>query len=211
MEVRVVDENGAQLGVMPSRQALELAREKGLDLVEVAPTAQPSVCRILDYGKFRYEQSKKDRVAKKSQHLSEVREVKIRPKIGEHDLDAKLRNAKKMLQEGDKIKLMVVFRGREMAHQDLGWKLLKKVGETLKDEAALDRPPMMEGNSLSVIFAPSKQAREVRAVKKEVKKPAEAVAPEAKPEAKLEAKPDAKLEAKPEAKPDAKPKAGAPV
>ncbi len=172
MEVRVVDENGAQLGVMPTRQALELTRERGLDLVEVAPTAQPPVCRILDYGKFRYEQAKKERVAKKSQHLSEVREVKIRPKIGDHDLEAKLRNAKKLLMEGDKIKLMVVFRGREMAHQDLGWKLLKKVGETLKDEAALDRPPMMEGNSLSVIFAPSKSARDTRTAKKEVKKPA---------------------------------------
>lgn len=172
-EVRVVDEEGRQLGVMPLRQALETARERGLDLVEVAATAQPPVCRILDYGKFRYEQAKKDRHAKKSQHLSEVREVKIRPKIGAHDLEAKLRNARKMLQEGDKIKVIVIFRGREMAHQDLGWKLLQKVGETLKDVAALDKAPGMEGNALTVIFAPSKQAREARTTKKESQQPGE--------------------------------------
>lgn len=164
-EVRVVDDEGAQLGVMPVRQALDLARERGLDLVEVAPTAVPPVCRILDYGKFKYEQAKKDRVARKTQHLSQVREVKIRPKIGIHDLEAKLRNARKLLQEGDKIKVIVVFRGREMAHQDLGWKLLQRVGESLKDVAALDRAPAMEGNTLGVIFAPSKQLREARAKK----------------------------------------------
>ena len=157
------------MGVMPLRQALDLARERGLDLVEVAATAQPPVCRILDYGRFKYDQDKKERQAKKTQHASQVREVKIRPKIGVHDLDSKLRNARKMLQEGDKIKVVVVFRGREMAHQDLGWKLLQKVGETLKDVAALDRSPTMEGNTLGVIFAPSKQARESRIAKKEAK------------------------------------------
>ena len=115
-----MDDEGKQLGIMPVPQALSLARESGLDLVEVAPTAQPPVCRIVDYGKLKYEQSKKDRQAKKSQHLSQVREVKVRPKIGIHDLEAKLKNARKMLGEGDKVKVLVVFRGREMAHQDQG-------------------------------------------------------------------------------------------
>ncbi|MBI2958023.1 MAG: translation initiation factor IF-3 [Chloroflexi bacterium] len=180
-EVRVVDEEGKQLGIMPLSQALALARERGLDLVEVAPTAQPPVCRIVDYGRLKYEQSKKERLAKKGQHLSQVREVKVRPKIGDHDLEAKLRNARKMLAEGDKIKVIVVFRGREMAHQDRGWVLLQRVGETLKDVAVPDRPPAMEGNTLGVIFAPSKQAREAaRAPKKE---------PAAKPAAKPAEKP----------------------
>ncbi|MEW6033821.1 MAG: translation initiation factor IF-3 [Chloroflexota bacterium] len=168
-EVRVVDEEGKQLGLMPTRQALDLAKERGLDLVEVAATAQPPVCRILDYGRFKYEQAKKERQAKKGQHLSQVREVKVRPKIGEHDLQAKLRNARKLLQQGDKIKVIVVFRGREMAHQDRGWKLLQRVGESLKDVAALDRPPAMEGNTLGVIFSPSKQLREAQKKEREAK------------------------------------------
>jgi translation initiation factor IF-3 len=166
--VRVVDDEGKQLGIMPLSQALALSRERGLDLVEVAPTAQPPVCRIVDYGKLRYEQAKKERQAKKGQHLSQVREVKIRPKIGEHDIESKLRNARKMLADGDKIKVIVVFRGREMAHQDRGWKLLQMVGESLKDVAVPDRPPSMEGNTLGVIFAPSKSMKEAaRTPKKE--------------------------------------------
>lgn len=167
-EVRVVADDGKQLGIMSVPQALTMARESGLDLVEVAPTAQPPVCRIIDFGKFKYEQAKKERQAKKGQHLSQVREVKIRPKIGVHDLEAKLRNAKKMLADGDKIKVAVVFRGREMAHQDRGWVLLQKVGETLKDAAVPDRPPQMEGNTLGVIFAPIKHLKEnVKPPKKE--------------------------------------------
>lgn len=169
---------------MPVPQALALAREQGLDLVEVAATAQPPVCRIIDYGRFKYEQAKKERQAKKGQHLSQVREVKIRPKIGIHDLEAKIRNGKKMLAEGDKIKVVVVFRGREMAHQSHGWTLLQKVGEALKDVAVPDRPPQMEGNTLGVIFAPGKQRKEAAAAKaprneaaspaaKAAKKPAE--------------------------------------
>jgi translation initiation factor IF-3 len=177
-EVRVVDEEGKQLGVMPVPQALSLAREQGLDLVEVAPTAQPPVCRIVDYGKLKYEQAKKERQSKKGQHLSQVREVKVRPKIGIHDLEAKLRNARKMLGEGDKIKVVVVFRGREMAHQDRGWVLLQKVGESLKDVSVPDRPPSMEGNTLGVIFAPSKQLKDLKAQKKET--PPEAPKPAAK-------------------------------
>ena len=157
-----------QLGIMPVPQAMNLARERGLDLVEVAPTAQPPVCRIVDYGKLRYEQSKKDRQAKKSQHLSQVRQVKVRPKIGIHDLEAKLQNARKMLGEGDKVKVLVVFRGREMAHQDQGWILLRKVGESIKDVAVPDRPPAMEGNALGVMFAPAKQLKEARTQKKEI-------------------------------------------
>ncbi|MDO8473892.1 MAG: translation initiation factor IF-3 [Dehalococcoidia bacterium] len=187
-EVRVVDDEGKQLGIMPVPQALALAREQGLDLVEVAPTSQPPVCRIVDYGKLKYEQAKKERQAKKGQHLSQVREVKIRPKIGVHDLEAKLSNSKKMLAEGDKVRVVVVFRGREMAHQDRGWVLLQKVGEALKDVAVPDRPPQMEGNALAVIFAPAKHVKEAaKAPKKEAL--AEARKPADKPAEKPAEKP----------------------
>jgi len=150
----VVGEKGEQLGVMPTAQALEVARKNNLDLVEVAPTAVPPVCRVIDYGKFRYEQTKKEKVARKSQKLSELREIRLRPKIGEHDLEFKLRSIKNFLTDGDKVRVTVMFRGREVSHADLGWKLLQKVIKILEGVAVLERPALMEGRRMHIILAP---------------------------------------------------------
>jgi translation initiation factor IF-3 len=139
---------------MPIAQALEVARRNNLDLVEVAPTAVPPVCRIIDYGKFRYEQNKKEKVAKKSQKVSELREIRLRPKIGDHDLEFKLRSIKSFLAEGDKVRVTVMFRGREVSHADLGWKLLQKVIQTLEGIAVLERQAIMEGRRMHIILAP---------------------------------------------------------
>lgn len=145
---------------MPVYQAIASARERGLDLVEVAPQAVPPVCRILDYGKFKYEQEKKERQARKGQRSGELRELRIRPKINVHDLDAKSRLVKRLLDEGDKVRVSVVFRGREITHPELGWKLLQKFSQTMKDAALVEKMPGMEGNMLTVIFAPTKKALE---------------------------------------------------
>ena len=125
-----------------------------VDLVEVAPTAVPPVCRIIDYGKFRYEQTKKEKVARKSQKVSELREIRLRPKIGDHDLEFKVRPIKNFLTDGDKVRVTVMFRGREISHADLGWKLLQKVIQTLEGVAVLERPALMEGRRMHIILAP---------------------------------------------------------
>jgi translation initiation factor IF-3 len=152
--VRVIGLNGEQLGVMPVFQALDLAREAGADLVEVAPTAVPPVCRILDYGKFKYEQAKKEREAKKHQHNVLLREIRIRPKIDEHDIDFKTRTAEKLIKEGDKVKITVMFRGREVTHPQLGKELLDRVYDRLKDIAGIEKPASMEGRHMTMILAP---------------------------------------------------------
>jgi translation initiation factor IF-3 len=139
---------------MPTAQALEVARKSNLDLVEVAPTAVPPVCRIIDYGKFRYEQTKKEKVARKSQKVSELREIRLRPKIGEHDLEFKLRSIKNFLADGDKVRVTVMFRGREISHADLGWKLLQRVVQILEGVAVLERQAIMEGRRMHIILAP---------------------------------------------------------
>jgi translation initiation factor IF-3 len=139
---------------MPTAQALEVARKAMVDLVEVAPTAEPPVCRIIDYGKFRYEQTKKEKVARRSQKVSELREIRLRPKIGDHDLEFKVRAIKNFLVEGDKVRVTVMFRGREISHADLGWKLLQKVIQTLEGVAVLERPALMEGRRMFIILAP---------------------------------------------------------
>jgi len=135
-------------------QALELAREADLDLVEVAPTAAPPVCRLLDYGKFKYEQAKKERESRKGQHASVLREIRMRPKIDSHDLEMKARNAEKFLKGGDKVKVTVMFRGREMAHPEIGRAILDQVAEQLKDVSVIEKPASMEGRFLSAILAP---------------------------------------------------------
>ena len=135
--------------------ALQLAREKGLDLVEVAPTNDPPVCRLLDYGRFKYVQTKKEREARKSQKSTALREMRMRPGIGKHDLDAKFRTVQKLLATGAKVKLSVVFRGRSIAHPELGIELLKKVALGLEQEAKLERPPAMEGRTLSIVMTPT--------------------------------------------------------
>jgi translation initiation factor IF-3 len=155
--------DGERLGVMPINQALEAAREADLDLVEVAPTAVPPVCRLLDYGKFKYEQAKKERESRKGQHASVLREIRMRPKIDAHDLEMKAKNAEKFLKSGDKVKVTVMFRGREMVHPEIGRALLERVADQLKDVSVIERPPNMEGRFLSTILAPGhvKAAKEV--------------------------------------------------
>ena len=139
---------------MPLPQALELAREADLDLVEVAPTAAPPVCRLLDYGKFKYEQAKKERESRRGQHASVLREIRMRPKIDSHDLEMKARNAEKFLKGGDKVKVTVMFRGREMVHPEIGRAILEQVAEKLKDVSVIEKPASMEGRFLSAILAP---------------------------------------------------------
>ena len=139
---------------MPLAQAMEMAKEADLDLVEVAPTAVPPVCRLLDYGKFKYEQAKKERDSRKLQHASVLREIRMRPKIDTHDLQMKARNAEKFLKSGDKVKVTVMFRGREMVHPEIGRAILERVAEQLKDVSVIEKSPNMEGRFLSAILAP---------------------------------------------------------
>jgi len=153
-EVRVIGENGEQLGVMTVRDALLAAREKNTDLVEVAPTAQPPVCRMLDFGKFKYEQAKKERESHKKQKVISLRQVRLRPKTGDHDLDVKVAIASKLLEKGNKVKFVVLFRGREMSHPQLGKQMLDKVIIALAEKATVERPPAMEGNAMSLILGP---------------------------------------------------------
>jgi len=166
-EVRLVGEKGEQLGVMPLIQAREVAKKHNLDLVEVAPTSVPPVCRLLDYGKFKYEQAKKEHQARKSQKVSLLREVRLRPKIGIHDFEAKARTAKKLLTEGDKVKVTLMFRGREATHPELGWKVLQRMVASLSDIASLERQPIMEGRRMNIILAPASSKAKVKVETKE--------------------------------------------
>jgi translation initiation factor IF-3 len=148
-----VGEKGEQLGVMPLEQAREVARKQSLDLVEVAATAVPPVCRLLDYGKYKYEQAKKEREAKRSQRVSLLKEVRLRPKIGDHDFEAKARLAKKLLEGGDKVKVSVLFRGREITHPDIGLRLLNRMRESLKEVASSEKQPSMDGRRMIMILS----------------------------------------------------------
>jgi translation initiation factor IF-3 len=150
-----VGEKGEQLGIMTLEQAREVARKHDLDLVEVAPTSTPPVCRLLDYGKYKYEQTKKERELRKSQRISRLREVRLRPKIGNHDFEARVRTARKLLGGGDRVKATVMFRGREIVHPDIGWRLLQRMSESLKEVASFGGQPMMEGKRMSIILSPS--------------------------------------------------------
>jgi len=176
-----VGEKGEQLGIMPTSQAREMARKQNLDLVEVAPTAVPPVCRLLDYGKYRYEQAKKEREQRKSQKVSLLREVRLRPKIGSHDFESKVRMVKKLLGEGDRVKVAVRFRGREITHPDIGWRLIQRMTEQLAGLAAIARQPLIEERNMNVILLPL-------------------TAQKAKTEAKAGAKTEVKTEAKKEEK-----------
>jgi translation initiation factor IF-3 len=153
-EVLLIDDLGEQLGTVPTFEAIQLAQERGLDLVEVAPEAQPPVCRLLDYGKFRYLQTKKEREGRKGQKANLLREVRFRPRIGDHDMEAKKRQVRKLLEEGSKVKLTVMFRGREITHQDIGIDLLRKTADAFKEDAKLEKAPTMEGRRLSIIISP---------------------------------------------------------
>jgi len=155
--IRVIDEEGEQLGIMETRDALDLAQEKGLDLVEVAPNARPPVCRIMDHGRFKYEQSKKQKKAKAKSHQQRVKMIKFRPKTEEHDYDFKKKHIVEFLEAGDKVKVVVQFRGREMAYQDRGMRIVTRLLEDLDESALVVDPPRMEGNTLSLMLMPSKK------------------------------------------------------
>jgi len=152
-EVRVVSPEGEQLGIMSVRDALKIAQDKELDLVEVAPNAKPPVCRIMDYGKYRYEQSKREREARKKQKVIEVKEIRMTPKIESHDFQVKVKAAQKFLKDGDKVKAIIRFRGREIVHAELGKSLLMQLYESVKDHALLEREPKIEGKNMIMILS----------------------------------------------------------
>ena len=153
-EVRVITADGEQLGIMSGRAAQQLAVERHLDLVEIAPTAKPPVCKIMDYGKFRYEQQKREKEARKKQKTFDIKEVKLRPGIEDHDFIVKYKNAVRFLEDGDKVKVTIMFRGRELSHPELGEVLLNKMAEQLKEIAVVERVPKLEGKNMIMIVAP---------------------------------------------------------
>ena len=144
---------------MPLYQALEIAKKRSFDLVEVAATAVPPVCRLLDYGKYKYEQTKKEREARRSQKVSTLREVRMRPAIESHDYEAKVKIAKKLLANGDKVKVTVMFRGRQITHPDIGWRLLQRVSESLKEMASVERQPLLEGRRMHIILSAAQKSK----------------------------------------------------
>ena len=153
-EVRVIDADGTQLGIMPTKQALALAVEKGLDLVDIAPQATPNVCRIMDFGKYRYEQAKREKEARKNQKVVEIKEVRMSMNIDTHDFETKVNQAIKFLHGGDKVKVSVRFRGREMAHTDLGKALLDRFRDSCLEAGVVDKPAKMEGRSMAMFISP---------------------------------------------------------
>jgi len=173
-QVRVITDEGEQFGVMDTREAIRTARERGLDLVEVSPNADPPVCKIIDFGKFQYEQKKKANEAKKKQVVVTVKEVKFRPGTDLHDYSYRMKHAREWLQEGDKVKATIWFRGREMTHRELGAKILSKLTKELADIAEVEVHPKMEGYQMFTIFVPKKIAPEVKK-KAAAKQPAEVV------------------------------------
>lgn len=152
-EVRLIDEEGNQLGIVPTREALNTARERGLDLFLVQPDANPPVARIMDYGRFKFDQQKKERETKKKHHIVDVKEIKMRYKIEEHDYNVKLRNAQKFLNDGDKIKVVIMLRGREMQHSKMAIDLMNRFSNELKELALIDREPRLEGKSVIMILS----------------------------------------------------------
>jgi translation initiation factor IF-3 len=157
-EVRLIGEDGEQLGVVPLQKALQIAYERGLDLVQVASTMTPPVCRLLDYGKYKYEQTKKERKAKRGQRVGLLKEVRLRPKIEEHDLQAKIKTTKKLLEEGNKVRLFLRFRGREVIYPELGWNVLRKVAEASK-ELAVVSSTVNDERSIALVLSPVSQKK----------------------------------------------------
>jgi translation initiation factor IF-3 len=153
-KVRVIDENGENIGVMYTNEAIEQAAGVGLDLVEVSPNADPPVCKFLDVGKFRYEAQKKANIARKSQKTQEIKEIKMRPNIDDHDYDTKMRSVNKFIGEGDKVKVTLRFRGRELSHQQLGMNLLKRVQDDVAEVAKIESYPRMEGRQMLMVISP---------------------------------------------------------
>lgn len=182
-EIRVIGADGNQLGVMPTQQALQMARDQGLDLVEVSPTSRPPVCRIMDFGKYKYEQSKKTKQSKKKQHTLQVKEVKFRPKTEEHDYQFKKRHAEEFLGKHYKVKVTLMFRGRELDHKELGYKILDRLTKDLAHVSVVERAPEFEGRLMVMYFSPL-------STKAPVKKAPKAAAPTKESD-------DAKAEIKP--------------
>ena len=178
-QVRVIGDDGSQIGILTTREAIAMAQAKGLDLVEVAPTARPPVCKIMDYGKYKYETNRAAKAAKKKQHQMQLKEVKMRPKIEDHDYDFKLKHAREFLEQRDKVKFTVTFRGREMAHQELGYKIIEQVLIDLADVAVVEQSPRAEGRTVSLVLSPKAQQTPA----KPAAKPAEKGTDEATPPA----------------------------
>lgn len=155
-EVRVIGAEGDQLGILPRNEAIEMAKEAGLDLVEVAATSEPPVCRIMDYGKFKYEQQKKKADAKKRQSVIQIKEIKVRPKTDDHDYETKLRHIRRFLEDGDRCKVTVFFRGREIIHKDRGVAILERMVQDLGDVAKMEQEPRAEGRTLQMLLVPKK-------------------------------------------------------
>lgn len=156
-EIRLIGSDGEQMGLMSSAEAQKIADEQDLDLVMISPNAKPPVCKIMDYGKYRFEQNKKVKEAKKNQHVMDVKEIRMSPGIGDNDFNTKLKNGQKFLADGDRVKVSVRFRGREMAHTNIGEKLLRDFAEKCADVANLDKEPKLEGRSMSIFLSPKSQ------------------------------------------------------
>jgi len=223
-EVRLVDEDGKQIGVIETKQALQMAQERDLDLVEVAPDSRPPVARLLDYSKYKYEQEQKAKQARKHQQQINVREIKLRPKIADHDYATKKGHVERFLKGGDKVKVTIMFRGREQAHPERGRNLLQRLFEDLDGMGVIEQNPLQEGRNMHMLLAPSKEAlREKKAKTGEqpaVPEPESAPAPdaapakaapeaEAEPEATTPEEPDAEPAVQPEAEPAEQPEAAA--
>jgi len=153
-EVRVIDAEGKQVGILPLKEAMKIAEEKGLDLVEVAPNSKPPVCRVMNYGKYKYQQNKRTQEARKHQTVIHVKEVKVRPRTEEHDFQFKLGHVKRFLDEGNKVKISVLFRGREIAHPEFGKEMLNRFVEGVKDLTVIEQAPRLEGRNMVMILAP---------------------------------------------------------
>ena len=153
-EVRVVNENGEQLGIMPTVQALRLAEEKQLDLVNIAPAAKPPVCKLMDYGKYRFEQSKREKEIRKNQKIIETKEVRLSATIEDHDIDVRFRQAAKFLQDGCKVKVSIRFRGRQIAHSEIGTEVMQMFADRIKDYGTVEKKPALEGRSMTMLLAP---------------------------------------------------------
>lgn len=157
-EVRLINHDGEQLGIMSSRDALRIAQEKGMDLVEISPAAKPPVCRLMDYGKYRYEQSKRERDARKRQKVTSIKEIKLRVSIEDHDFQVKAKNAQRFLEDGDKIKVTIMFRGREITHSVLGQDLCQRLAKQLSHISNIEKPPKVEGRNMIMILTPKQES-----------------------------------------------------
>ncbi len=181
-QVRVIGDDGEQVGVIATREALAMAQAKGLDLVEVSPTARPPVCRIMDYGKFKYEQNRRARKARKNQHVMHLKEVKMRPKIDDHDYGFKIEHARQFIADRDKVKFTVTFRGREMAHQEIGHELIRKIIAEMADVASVEQHARSEGRTLTMVMMP-KPVQQLQQAKPAAKPDAKPAATAPRPEA----------------------------